>query len=352
MAEAVTTITQERTRLAAVGMRLRRREEAGARFDYTTPNPVTEPAEHAFVHITVTNPGNYASDDAHWRGVEAIGISRFPNTGMPYNRLHMRSGREYEGQPIGRRGAHTVNTYRRSLCTTSGCPSRGRSLRGPDWNLNYNARAYAICQNTDDSVTDAQMLSLAMTIAADVLAGFLRRDFTLHGHRCCTAKSCPGNLMWARMAELKRLVDHYIAVGLEDDMPTEAQFYAWLDEYFLARLKASDYDPITGRPNSMHPVKKVFTVAPWHQALGDQAGQDAQHPLVNMHTVMGDIYWTLKSGVLDKILAAAQVDDVDEEALANLLAPMLNSRVTAVSDADLARISTAVNDEIARRQAS
>lgn len=217
----MTSISAERSKLADVGIRLRRRNQWGARRSYTDPRTVVEPAEQQYIHITVTNPGNYNSNDAHARAIEAIGISRFPNTGISYNRLIMPDGTVYEAQPIGRRGAHTVNNFRRSTCSTSGCPSRGRSISAPSWNNNYNSRAYAICQNVNDPVTDAMVESLARCTAADKLAGFVERGASLHGHRCVSAKSCPGDRMWARMDDVKRRHDHYLDNGLqEDDMPS------------------------------------------------------------------------------------------------------------------------------------
>jgi len=218
----VTTIAQERAGLKAVGLVHRTREQAGFRFNYTTARAVVEPATRVFVHITVTSPNNYASDDAHARAVESIGISRFPATGVSYNRLLMRSGAHYEGQPIGRRGAHTVNDFEISTCTRSGtgCPGRGGPLTAPSFNLNVNSRAYVICQNVGDSVTDAQFDSLAKAIAADKLAGFVIRAAEIHGHRCVSGKSCPGPLMWARMLELEQLVDHYVRTGLSGTQPT------------------------------------------------------------------------------------------------------------------------------------
>jgi hypothetical protein len=206
-------ISQERAALAKVGRTLRTREQAGFKFDYTSRRDVDEPATRVFVHITITNPKVYVSDDAHARAVEAIGISRFPATGVSYNRLIMQSGVAYEGQPVGRRGAHTVNDRQRATCTTPGCPGKGGPLTAPSWNLNVNSRAYAICQNITDTVTDRQLDSLARTIAADMLAGFVRKDAEIHGHRCVANKDCPGSKMWARMGELRNLVDHYVKVG-------------------------------------------------------------------------------------------------------------------------------------------
>jgi hypothetical protein len=119
----------------------------------------------------------------------------------------------YEAQPIGRRGAHTVNDFRRSTCSTSGCPGRTASLTAPSWNLNYNARAYVICQNTQHTVTDQMVTALARAIAADARAGFVTEYAALrpHGHRCVSAKSCPGNKMWAKMGSLKLKIATFLA---------------------------------------------------------------------------------------------------------------------------------------------
>lgn len=214
----MTSISAERSRLANVGMTLRRREQWGARRSYTDARTVSEPATKQFVHITVTNPGNYNSFDAHARAIEAIGISRFPNTGISYNRLFMAGTRNvYEAQPVGRRGAHTVNDYRRSTCSLSGCPSRGTSLSAPSWNLNYNARAYAYASNVGFSVPDHVIDDMARSMAADRLAGFVTRNATIHGHRCVSSKSCPGDRMWDRMHDLERRVEHYLSNGPNGD---------------------------------------------------------------------------------------------------------------------------------------
>src|SRR5690606_20346286 len=184
------------------------------RHNYNTARTVHEPADHQYVHVTVTNPRSYASDDAHARGIEAIGRSRFPATGGSYNRLAMQSGRIYELQPMGRRGAHTVNDKKLSRCTTSGCPTRGGSMSAPSYNLNYNARAYAIAQNVGDEVTATQLDNLARAMAADRLAGLVKRNAGIHGHRCVAWKDCPGPKMWRLMGELKKKVDHYVKHGV------------------------------------------------------------------------------------------------------------------------------------------
>jgi hypothetical protein len=199
-----------------VGLSLRRREQWGARRSYTDARTVSEPATRVFVHITVTNPSNYGSRDAHARAIESIGISRFPATGISYNRMVF-AGTDtiYEAQPIGRRGAHTVNDLRVSTCLRFGsaCPGYKASLTAPSWNLNYNARAYVICQNIQHPVTEQMVTALARAIAADARAGFVTEYAALHphGHRCVATKSCPGNLMWARMGLLKQKIAAFLA---------------------------------------------------------------------------------------------------------------------------------------------
>ncbi|MGH6691347.1 MAG: N-acetylmuramoyl-L-alanine amidase [Gammaproteobacteria bacterium] len=299
----MTSIAQERSGLAVVGQRLRTREQWGSRYDYTNARSVTEPATRVFVHISVTTPSNYASDDAHARAVESIGISRFPATGISYNRLFFRSGTASEGQPLGRRGAHTVNDFEISTCTRSGvgCPGRGGPLTAPGSppNLNYNARAYVICQNVQHTVTDPQLDALARAIAADMLAGFVTRTSEIHGHRCVSSKSCPGNPMWARMGELRKLVDHYLTNGstTEDDMFTDD------DRNKLVRT----WQLVTQQVNHHAPddvAKAVWEAAP--------------------------------EGNAEEIAAA--------------LAPLLIPHLPGLNDTDLAKIATAVADEQHRRQ--
>lgn len=234
------TIARERELLAAIpgGPRLRRREQWGARFSYTNDRPVEHPATRIFIHITITNPRNYSSNDAHARAVESIGISRFPNTGISYNRGVMVDGSPYEFQPMGRRGAHTVNDFQRSECTTSGCPGRGKSLTAPSWNLNVNSRAYVICQNTSDPVSDKQVDTLARIIVADYIAGLITYEaaHNLHGHRCVSSKSCPGNLMWNRMGDLHTKIHYYITNGFVVQPPPPPP--DWFDMATKADLEA------------------------------------------------------------------------------------------------------------------
>lgn len=217
------SISQERQRLADIGMRLISRETWGSRYDYRNARAVVEPATRVFVHISVTNPGAYNSHAAHVRGIEAIGIARFPNTGISYNRVIVFGvNTAYEAQPMGRRGAHTVNDHRRSTCTrfVNQCPGYKGDLTAPSWNLNYNARAYVYGAFCGASFTDSVLDTMARAIAADKRAGLVTRDAKIHGHRCVSSKSCPCDQVWARMHELDRRIEHYLRDEPEDDMPS------------------------------------------------------------------------------------------------------------------------------------
>jgi hypothetical protein len=240
----MTTIAQERLRRANVGLVMRRREQWGSVFDYTNARAVEEPATRLFWHITITNPDSYPSNDRHAQAVERIGISRFPNTGISYNGLELPGAFLYEGQPFGRRGAHTVNDKRISTCATSGCPSRGTSLSAPSFNLNVNGRALALARNTDDPVTDADVEAAARWGAGYKLAGLVASSARWHGHRCVSAKSCPGDRAWTRIDDVADLTATYLRNGLpgtqpqppEDDLPytpdqIRAMVQAEIEEY-------------------------------------------------------------------------------------------------------------------------
>lgn len=301
------SIAQERSKLAALGVDLRRREEWQARFDYTGSRAVHEPATRVFIHITVTNPGSYASFDEHARAIENIGITRFPATGISYNRLFMAGTRTvYEGQPIGRRGAHTVNDFERSTCTTSGCPGRGGPLSAPSWNLNINARSYVYCANVQHSVPDHVVDDMARVIAADKLAGFVTRDAEIHGHRCVSSKSCPGDKMWARMGEIDKLADHYLSTGLtEDDMPTAKE----VAEATIDELQRRQYGTLVN--GTQVTGFRALNYGPRYAHLSS----------VKLNDVRTNQATQLK--LLAEIKAGMGAADVDSHALAAELLPLL-----------------------------
>lgn len=196
------SIADERRRFADEGLVVVTRETTGLIGDYSTPRPVDEPADYLFVHITVTpDPIDLPKNEmAAWRTVERIGIARFgAHVGCSYNTGAMQSGRLYEGQPIGRRGAHTVNDF---------------DVPGFPHNLNVYGRAIALCQNVLDEVDDDQVDAVAQWAAAMRRTKMAVPRATLHPHRQFTAKSCPGDKMMKRWSELVRLADHYTTVGL------------------------------------------------------------------------------------------------------------------------------------------
>jgi hypothetical protein len=218
------SIGQERTLIGAQGLVLRRREQWGAVRSYTEARTVVEPATRLFLHITDTNRSNFNSNDAHARGVEAIGIGRFPNTGISYNALILPGGLLYEAQPFGRRGAHTLNERELSECARPGCPSIGMQLTAPSpdrFNLNFNSRAVSFAGNVGDTFTDADMRAAARWGAAYKLAGLVTRDASWHGHRCAKAKACPGDKAFNRLDEIVELTEDFVRNGLEDDVTVE-----------------------------------------------------------------------------------------------------------------------------------
>jgi hypothetical protein len=218
------TITQQRERWNAVSGHpaIRLRSQWGARRSYTDDNPVTHPATRVFVHISVTSPANYNGNDAHAQAIERIGISRFPNTGISYNFGIMPNGALYEFQPVGRRGAHTVNDFKRRTCSTSGCPGNGSSLTATDssgWNLNWNARSFVFCAIESTDVSAAVVEMFARAIYTAYKAGFITKAAAqnIHGHRCVSSKACPGNKMWVKMKAIQSRIDQLIAGGVQED---------------------------------------------------------------------------------------------------------------------------------------
>jgi hypothetical protein len=147
------------------------------------------------------------------QAIEGIGISRFPNTGISYNMAVMPNGQIMEGQPVGRRGAHTVNDFKRTTCSTTACPGKGSSLSGTT-NLNYTARAVVLAQNVGDPVTTAQVHAIARIGAAWKRCGYVSRSAKWHGHRCVSAKSCPGDKAFNRLDEVATLTEKYYLNGL------------------------------------------------------------------------------------------------------------------------------------------
>lgn len=281
------SIAEERQRLADVGLVLRHREQWGAVFDYTTDRAVQEPATLLVAHIAVVNdPGDLVgTEDQVMRTIERIGIARFPNTGISYNAAAFNTGRLYEGQPLGRRGAHTVNTRQRATCTQSGCPSLGDSLTAVGWNNNLNARACVAPQQVTDPVTDVQVDTFARWGAGLKLAELVTKDARWHGHRCFAAKDCPGGNVWGRMDDIADLTADYVRTGLpgttpqpppeEPDMALSDEDKAWINTAISNRL--TEYHNEKAVPTSKARRDEIITVVE-DSANDVLAAINATHP--------------------------------------------------------------------------
>lgn len=343
----MTDIAGERKRLAAQGLRIVAREQWGARFDYTDSREVTRPANDLFLHITITDPSNYSSDAQHVRAVESIGISRFPATGMSYNALCPPSAVLHEGQPLTRRGAHTVNVYEVAIC-----PVHGGSLRATDvsgWNLNYSVRALALCQMLDDPVTGEQIDAAAHWGAACIRAGEVKPTARWHGHRDVTNKDCPGAKAFALIPELQALTEHYVAHGLdatpEPEPPKETDMGIYIipvDDgrrlVWTAATGARLVGPAEKQMADDDPDTKWYAQLPVPVA----PGQPPRPPRPDKIT----------AAEADTLLAAGGPLDEIEAAKKAILTAVSSLAVGGLTDEALAAIAKAVNDEEARRQAS
>lgn len=205
----MTDIAAERRLLAAQGLDIGYREEWGAAQDYRSNRRVDTPAAGFFLHISVTiDHGDLTGNEhADMRAIERVGQQRFGDPydqqlGFPYNAAVFDTGRLYEGQPLTRRGAHTVNDKGIAKYGATGA------------SLNYGYRALVLPQMVTDDVTDAQVDAAARWAAAQARAGLARRGARWDLHRTVAWKACPGDTAAARLDELNRLTAHYEANGL------------------------------------------------------------------------------------------------------------------------------------------
>jgi hypothetical protein len=254
----VTDIPGERRKLADQGLQIIRRETWGARQGYTSDRTCDVPARAFFLHISVTRLR--ADEHAGMREIEAIGQARF-GIGCSYNAASFPSGRLYEAQPLTRRGAHTLNNFKRSTCQ-----AHGGSLEAPSWNNNVNARALVLPQNVQDLVTDEQVDAAARWAAAQMRAGLARRSARWHGHRCVSAKDCPGSEGYGRIPELQLLTDHYVAAGLRPK-PTPAPEPEDEDMQLTDKVKLGPVNAdLLGQPDSTIEVGELLAATAGHAA--------------------------------------------------------------------------------------
>lgn len=200
----MTNIASERAFLRTQGLDIITRETWGARQSYTSDRDVFTPVEGFVLHISVTRDSGDSptSEHADLRAIEAIGQQRF-GIGMSYNAAVFNTGRLYEGQPLTRRGAHTVDDK-----------NTGYKSTGSSRSMNYWWRAIVLPQVEADDVTDAQVHQIAKWAAAQIRAGYAKRDALWIGHRDVAYKACPGDTGYARLGEIRHLTEFYTQHGL------------------------------------------------------------------------------------------------------------------------------------------
>lgn len=310
------SIATERAALAAQGLDIRPREEWGAVTDYSTSRPV-ERAIALFLHIAVVDDRDDLVGGEHrvMRNTERVGRTRFGATiGISYNAAAFDTGRLYEGQPLGRRGAHTVNDLPNPAFRQGG--------------LNHLVRALVLPQQVTDPVTDAQIDAAARWGAALIRAGFAIPGARWWGHRDVTRKGCPGDAAYRRLGELNRLTRHYEAHGLKEDTMTPEQ------ERKLDELLA------IGR-----------RLAPWPAERIDRQGVVRGDPRAPGSVVTDpSMRWLIETvtGVRTLLGREATVE-LDASELAAELAALLEPTIPTLSDGDLERVATATANEIDRR---
>lgn len=235
----MTDIASERAKLAAQGLDIITRGQWHAQQSYASDRRVDMPAKGFVLHISVTqDPDDLAGhEDDSMRAIERIGQQRF-GVGFPYNAAAFDTGRLYEGQPLTRRGAHTVND---------------KGVPGYPASLNYAWRALCLPQMVTQPVTDAQIDAAARWAAAQIRAGLAVRGAFWTGHRDFAWKACPGDYGYTRLGVLNALTRHYEFYGL-DPVPEE-------DDDMALLITADDRPPNLLSGDRMVNIGKLETVA-------------------------------------------------------------------------------------------
>lgn len=275
----MTDIALERRLLAAEGLEIRTREKWRSQLDYRSDRACDFRAKRLFLHIAlVDDPSDLQGpEDEVMRTLERIGQQRF-GTGISYNAAAFDSGRLVEGQPLTRRGAHTVNTFRRHEC-----PDHGGSLVAPStssgFNNNITDRALVLPQQLDDRVTDEQLDAAARWGAALRRSGLAERNARWHGHRCVTAKGCPGEAAYQRIPELQKLTDTYTENGLTD-MPLSKQDIAAVAAETARTILGSKVGG-EGDPTVRAALRKAAKVRGDLEGLGNRIADRVSELVVN-----------------------------------------------------------------------
>ncbi|XP_039366945.1 peptidoglycan-recognition protein SC2-like [Mauremys reevesii] len=143
--------------------------------------PLKTPVPYVIIHHTVGNRCfNLASCSREVKGIQNYHMdsNRWPDIG--YNFLIGEDGRVYEGRGWSTVGAHAKNWNHKSL---------GFSFLGNFSNRPPNAAALNAAQSL---------------IQCAVKRGFLRRSYTLKGHRNVNPTSCPGNALYGVISRWPR----------------------------------------------------------------------------------------------------------------------------------------------------
>lgn len=192
------------------------RERDGSYARRARTHPIDHVADYHFLHLSVTSDTDTVAEGAAGaRQIEGYGYSTPPM--VSYQMLTTNEGRAFEGQSYGVKGTHTVNDK--------------KIPRFPD-DLNRHGYAVALMQNEGDEVSDAQVQVTAMCFAAAELAGHVRRGAPIYPHRKFAYKACPGDRAMARLPEIQRLKDQYVAHGLPNQKETVMSWSESLHEWY------------------------------------------------------------------------------------------------------------------------
>jgi hypothetical protein len=217
-----------------------------------------------------------------------------------------------------------------------------------------------LCQNTGNTVTSAQVHAVAKIGAVWKRCGYVARAAKWHGHRCVSAKSCPGDKGWAQLKEVARLTEHYYINGLiaqEDDLvTTQAEFNTFAAKFFddagvayFNYLAADKAAVVAGKPRPAAPARGsmaraglIISILPWRQQLAaNNPVTKTTHP--HMHTVMNRLDWLARmfgaagpppNTLLDLLKAADDSSDV-AAVLAEVVADDSNDIDLSPEDMDL-----------------